>query len=155
MAGLFPDTFGTNTITEEEVSAANKTVTGYKKSVYFDFKKGDLLLDGSKKIIECTPFEAWVQWCQKVVQTNRFKCEAYSTDIGIDTSDVIGISSRSEVEDILTSEISEALAADPYGRTDYVESIEYNWIRPDAVEATIHVLGRNQTTATFTTTVSL
>ena len=155
MAGLFPDSFGTNTITEKEVAATNTTAAGYKKSVYFDFNTGDLLLDGAKKIIECTPFEAWVQWCQKTILTARFKHNAYSTDIGIDTSDVIGSASREEVEDILTSEISEALAADPSGRTDYVESIEYNWIQPDAVEAVVKVLGRNQTSATFTTTINL
>ena len=154
MAGLFPDTFGENTITEEEVTAAEETFTGYKKSVYFDFVTGDLLRDGSNRIIECTPYEAWAQWCQKVLHTERFKCEAYSTDIGIDTTDVIG-ASRSEAEDILTTEISDALTADPCGRTDYVESVEYNWIRPDTVEATIKVVGIEQTTATFTTIISL
>ena len=155
MAGLYPDTFGENTITEEEVTAGESAEISYKKSAYFDFRTGDLLLDGGKNIVECTPFEAWVQWCEKVLHTPRFKCDGYSTDIGIDTTDVIGASSRSEAEDILTSEITEALAADPSGRTDYVESVEYNWIKPDAVEVTVSVLGVEHTTATFTTTISL
>lgn len=147
---LFPSGFGDIILTEDEVNAEDMTRTGYKKSANFSFEKGDFLRNGSNKIMECTPFDAWVQWCQKCVITPRFQCDAYSTDIGIDLRDVIGSSSKSEAEAILTSEISEALAADPYGRTDYVQSVEYNWISEDTVEATITVLGIEQTSATIT-----
>lgn len=152
---LFPSGFGDVSLTEEEVNSEETGIIGYRKSVDFSFEKGDLLRNGSNDIMECSPFEAWVQWCQKCCMTPRFQCDAYSTDFGIDLRDVIGASSKSEAESILTSEISEALAADPYGRTDYVKSVEYKWLSEDTVEATITVLGIDQTSATITSTIGL
>lgn len=152
---LFPSGFGTNEITEEEIAEENPPVVGYRKNVSFDYRTGDFLRDGRNNLIECSPFDAWAQWCIKNVQTPRFKCAAYSTDIGIDLSGVIGSSDKKLVESILTAEISECLAADPYGRTDYVKSVKYNWTAPDAVEATATVLGIDQTEITITTTIHL
>lgn len=150
---LFPLDFGVNEITEDEVSEEDTRRICYKKNVNFSYEKGDFLRNGSNNIMECSPFEAWVQWCQKVLMTPRFQCDAYSTDIGIDLRDVIAASSKSEAESILTSEISEALAADPYGRTDYVQAVEYDWISEDTVIATVTVLGVYETSANITATI--
>ena len=49
-------------------------------------------------------------------------------------------SSQEEAESILVREITEAILADPYERTKYVEDIEFDWTAPNAVKvrAIIH-----------------
>ena len=137
---LFPEDMET-TLDEDELIEEGETVIGYKKGVCFDDITGDLLLDGNGSIVECTPIDAWVQWGTKCIETPRFQCRAYSSDIGIDADEVRNAITREEQESMLYSEISEALSADPYGRTAYVQSIEFDWIASDTVNVSVTVVG--------------
>ena len=54
----------------------------YRPSVAFDFEKGDFVRDGSNKMVRADGREAYMQWCWKVVQTEREAFLAYSDEIG-------------------------------------------------------------------------
>ena len=54
----------------------------YRSSVAFDFDKGDFVRDGSNKMVRADGREAFMQWCWKVVQTEREAFLAYSDEIG-------------------------------------------------------------------------
>lgn len=43
----------------------------YRSSVAFDFDKGDFVRDGSNKMVRADGREAFMQWCWKVIQTER------------------------------------------------------------------------------------
>ena len=47
---------------------------------------------------------------------------------------------------MLTRQITEALTADPYGRTSYVQDISYEWTAPDAVLADVTIVGIDDVT---------
>lgn len=138
---LFPEDMEASALSEYELINESETVIGYKKSVCFDDVTGDLLLDGNGSVLECTPIDAWIQWCTKCIETPRFQCRAYSSDIGINTDEICAAITREAKESMLYSEISEALSADPYGRTSYVQSIEFDWISSDTVDVSVIVVG--------------
>ena len=110
-------------IEEEETAQTAR----YFDSIYFDFDQGDFVQDSGGKLKEATGQEAWEQWCQKVLKTQRYSYDAYSTDIGIDFDKVMRSESHAEAENILSREIREALLADPLGRTVSVDQIKFEW----------------------------
>lgn len=120
---------------EEEEDAA-----GYRYSVFFDFDKGDFVAGHDGKLKGATGIEAWEQWCQKVIQTQRYAHEAYSSDIGIDFEKAVQAESRAEAENILNREITEALMADPAERTQYVGDISFSW-HGDGCDVTVPIQG--------------
>lgn len=135
---LFPEDIDDDI--EEEEDEDEETVIGYKIAPYFDSKSGDFILNGSGQITTADEVEAYVQWCENVVATDRYNHESYTDDIGIDYDEVFAAETQEEAETILESEISEALACDPYGRTQYVQNVSFEWTGPDEVEVTIEVI---------------
>ena len=135
---LFPEGYENEIITEEDL--ALEQPTGYRNGIAFDSLLGDFLRDGMHKLLDSDGIESWKSWCINCLQTERYKHLAYSTDFGIELDKAIKASSREEAESILTRQITEAIMADPYQRTKYIEEIKYNWTAPDAVSvaATIH-----------------
>lgn len=129
-------------------------VIGYKKSVYFDSDLGDFIRDGSQSLIESSELDAWIQWCKKCMETPRYSCIAYSDDFGIDTEEAFASNDREHIESILTNEITEALAADPYGRTEYVGSIDFYWIDADSVQIECEVVGIDGVSVDLQTTLA-
>ncbi|MBR2896763.1 MAG: DUF2634 domain-containing protein, partial [Oscillospiraceae bacterium] len=81
----------------------------YKPSVFFDYEKGDFRLDGAHKMTASTGKEAYMQWCRKVVMTERDACLAYSTDIGIEGEAALAEGDHAAVESALEKTITEAL----------------------------------------------
>lgn len=147
MPKLFPDGYESEVMSQAETSA--DTVTGYKPSLYFDGE--DILRDGQNRVIESTGIEAWEQWCMKCLLTERYKYPAYSTDYGIEVDEALLAETREKAESILTREINEALLADPYGRTSYIEDIAYDWtVSPDSVQIQIVAVGLSDVTIDFT-----
>lgn len=138
MPNLFPEGYEEVVITEEDIKSEMKT--GYKNGIAFDYEKGDFKRDGMNKLMDSTGIESWKSWCINCLQTERFSHLAYSSDFGIELEAAMNASSREEAESILTRQISEALTADPYGRTAYVSDITYDWTAPDtvAIAVTIH-----------------
>ena len=140
MPNLFPENYQSQTITSEEVTAADETV-GYKQSVYYDYKNGEIVRDGQNKVLTATGIQAWETWCYKCLNTERYTCAAYSSDFGIEAEKALAAESKEEAEAILTLQITEALMADPYKRTQYISDITFNWIAPDSVEVSVTAYG--------------
>lgn len=82
--------------------------------------------------------------------TERYAHLAYSSDFGIELDGVFHATSREEAENILTRQINEALLADPYGRTQYIEEITFDWTGSDAVEVTVTLHGLEDVTIDVT-----
>lgn len=146
---------------EDEVEVSEEDMqdepVGYKESLYFDEGEGDILRDGQFRIKASTGIESWKQWCINCLLTEKGKYAAYGPDFGIATEDAFASGDRNEIESTLTREISESLLKDPYGRTEYVDNIEFDWAEPEpdslSVSMTIH--GIDDVTVDITTTLNL
>ena len=136
---LYPEDYEDETIDEEETE--DEEPIGYRPGVAFDWQTGDFIRDGRNRLLEATGVESWAQWCQNCLQTERYKHLAYSDDFGIELDEAFKAESREEAESILTRQITEALEADPYGRTAYINNIEFDWTAPDAVNVDVTVVG--------------
>ena len=148
---LFPVDIDNNIDLAEDFK---ENVTEYKKAPYFDSVTGDFLMDGSGSILDANEIETYIQWCETVVATNRYKCDAYTTDIGIDYDSVFSASTHEEAETILESEISEALLVDPYNRTNYVQNVSCEWIGTNEVHVLIEVVAFENEIVTIDTVIS-
>ena len=138
MANLFPTGYENEVITEEDLHS--NTPIGYRNGIAFDSEKGDFKRDGKNNIIDSDGIESWKSWCIISIQTERYAHLACPSYFGIDSSAAMRATSRDEAESILAREITEAIMADPYERTKYVEDITFDWTAPDAVKvgAIIH-----------------
>ena len=138
MANLFPEGYEMETLEASDLK--NGSFIGYPNGIAFDEELGDFKRDGKNKMLDSDGIESWKSWCINCLQTERYKHLAYSTDFGIEIEKAMRATSHAEAENLLTREITEALLADPYGRTAYIEELEFDWTAPDtvAVNATIH-----------------
>lgn len=132
---LFPENILTAALED------TKTVTGYRPGLRFNHETGDFVQDGKHRIQEADGTQSWADWCRFCLMTERYQHLAYTTDFGIETTEAFAAESREKAEALLTRQITEALKADPYGRTAYVEDVKYEWSAPDAVEVTVTVRG--------------
>ena len=130
MPNLFPLGYENEIITEEEAASA---FVGYRPGIAFDDLFGDFVLDGRNNLLGNTGIESWKSWCVNCIQTERYKHLGHGTDFGIELEEVFRVSSREEAESLLTRQITEAIMADPYQRTEYIEELTYDWIGPDSV----------------------
>lgn len=144
MSNLLPEDYENEVITAEDIAAEEPT--GYRNGVAFDYELGDFPRDGKNKLLDSTGIESWKSWCINCLQTERYKHLAYSTDFGIELEAVMKASSQEEAESILTRQITEALLADPYERTEYVSDITYEWTAPDSVAVTVTIHGIDDVT---------
>lgn len=112
----------------EDVIEPQQEVT----SAYFDFKLGDFVLNDPGKVVQSTEREAWIQWCLKVVLTQRYAYYGYSSNTGAEIEEAMNEPTRKAQESALQRTITEALLADPYGRTAYVRNFNFKW-EPDSV----------------------
>ena len=119
MASLFP-VFDTPEVID---SSAEKQK--YDPSVYFDFERGDFRRDGANKMVVADGKTAFIQWCRKMVETERFTCLAYGTDIGTEMYDALSKGDHSAVESSVERTITEALMVNP--KTEYVREFEFTW----------------------------
>ncbi len=115
----------------------------YLPSCYFDFALGDFAIDGTGAIQRCDGMEAWKQWCIKTISTTRFACLAYSGEIGIERQRLMALSSYDAICLGLEKEITEALLADPAGRTYSVYDFSFTR-QEDGILVTCKVLGKEQ-----------
>ena len=118
----------------------------YKPSVYFDFEAGDFRLDGAYRMTASTGKEAFMQWCRKVVMTERDAFLAYSTDIGIEGEAALAESNRDAVESALEKTITEALMVNVH--TEYVRGFEFTW-EADELKLTFVIKGKDWGEATM------
>lgn len=128
---LFPVVEVPEEESEEEYDAK------YCPSVLWDYEKGDFAVDGTGRIAEAEGLEAYIQWCVKTVQTERYTCLAYDDDIGTEMEsldDDDPLAAESEIERTIT----EALMIDP--RTEDVGDFAFS-SEGDALYCTFSVKG--------------
>ena len=141
MVNLFPEADYEFDSLVVDANEEQEERVGYKQSVYFDFEQGDFVRTGANRLVVSSGFDAWKQWCIKCLQTQRYAHLAYSTDYGIDYELVFNYTTRSEAENELTRQITEALEADPYQRLDHIESISFEWIDDTSLTVDLILVG--------------
>lgn len=148
MPNLLPEGYEDEIITTEDVESEKPV--GYRNGLSFDYEVGDFRLDGRHKILDSDGIESWKSWCINCIRTERYKHLAYGTDFGIEWEAVFAANSHEEAESILVRQITEALLADPYERTEYVETVEIEWTGPDAMTVKVVVHGMYDATIDIT-----
>jgi len=121
MPNLFP--------TESNATALPETKTTrvtFGKSWRFDFQKGEFVLTPTGKVFESTDEDAWLEWCQKAVLTERYRYLIYSRKYGQEFEDLFRrnlnrAGNESEIKRIVT----ETLKVDP--RTASVDNFGFTW----------------------------
>ena len=119
---LFP-VFEVPHVLAEEQAAIQR----YRPAPLWDLEKGDFVTDGARKILYGNGFEAWVFWCLKSILTQRFAHLGYGSNAGIEAQEVFAETDQRAAESALTRTITEALLADPMGRTAQVRNFEFEW----------------------------
>lgn len=120
MPNLYP-VFDMPGLVEQQTEPAPK----YGNSWFFDFVKGDFVMDGAGRVIQTDGHAAWVQWCVKTVMTERFACLAYSWNYGVEVEQARKQPDRALVEMEIERTITEALLVDP--RTELVRDFAFRW----------------------------
>jgi hypothetical protein len=118
---LYP-TWGNVGISEADLQSQE---VEYKKDFLFDFETGDFVVDGQKNVAIAVERSAWVQWCLKQCQIERFALLAYNTDAGIETALVDEQDTRKGKESVLERTLTEALMIDK--RTASVSGFSFDW----------------------------
>lgn len=95
----------------------------YHPSVTWDMEKGDFVLDGSNRLVECSGEEAYKIWCIKAVSTERYECLAYSDEIGAEMESAMQEKDAAAVESAVERTITETLLVNP--RTQYVRDFAF------------------------------
>lgn len=148
MANLFPEGYENEIIEPEDI--ASQSPIGYRNGISFDDRRGDFKRDGMNKILSSDGIESWKSWCVNCLQTERYKHLAYPPDFGIEIDAAMQSGSREMAENILQRQITEAIMADPYERTVYIERIEFDWTAPDAVTVNVTIHGVDDVTIDIT-----
>lgn len=134
-----PNLYPTETITpSQEITEATQSEVKFGRSWKFDFSSGEFVTTPTGKIAQSTEIEAWLEWCQKSVNTDRYRSLVYSRQYGQEYEDLIGrhltrAGNESEIKRITT----ECLMIDP--RTAGVENFSFKW-DGDAVYFTCDVI---------------
>ncbi|MBQ9348904.1 MAG: DUF2634 domain-containing protein [Oscillibacter sp.] len=112
----------------------------YKRAPMWDIEAGDFVRDGAGKILTDIGRDAYVVWCIKTSQTERFAKLAYPSAIGAELETAKQEKSQEAVELALERTIREALMVNP--RTEYVRDFDFVW-DGDQVHVTFTVKGQN------------
>lgn len=143
MASLFP-VFEVPSNLADTVAVTEK----YLPSPLFDVATGEFAVDGSGKMLYGTGYDAWVLWCTKAVSTQRWAHLAYHSWTGVEAEEAFREPDRGAQELALIRTITEALLADPKGRTVRVYEFACEWLG-DWVSVSFRVLGANGDTASI------
>lgn len=109
----------------------------YRRSMKWDAEAGDFVLDGANRVVECDGMEAYMIWCFKTVQTERYRCLAYPSYIGTELESAID-DDREVVQSMVERTITDALLVNP--RTEYVRDFAFEW-DADELHVTFTVKG--------------
>lgn len=122
MANLFP-------VVElpEELNEVVSENIAFGRSWRFDYEAGEFVMTPTGKVAGCDGADAWVEWCKKAVQTERYRHLIYSRNYGQEFNELIRSSlPRSAIEMEIQRITTETLMLDP--RTASVESFAYEWL---------------------------
>ena len=133
---LFPADMEEMTIEEEEMEELEEQ-DDYIGAAAFD---SDFVRDGQNCVRGASGIDSWKQWCINCLTTEREASPLYSSDFGIAITEILQATTKEEAESLFKAEAKEALAADPYERTEYVSEINFDW-GVDSVNVYIEVVG--------------
>ncbi|NPV90103.1 MAG: DUF2634 domain-containing protein [Firmicutes bacterium] len=147
MPNLYPTV--TTSTTPETAKTASQVKFG--KGWRFDFGKGDFVWTPIKRMAEAEGIDAFAEWCQKTLLTQRYRYLIYSRSYGSEFEDLIGQGmSREAQENEIKRMTSEALLTDP--RTGRVDNFSFNW-EEDAVSFSFDVTSARGESTRLTTKV--
>jgi hypothetical protein len=118
----------------------------YRPAPLWDFEKGDFATDGANRPLYGTGYDAWVQWCIKTIMTQRGARYGYSGNAGIEGDEAFKEPDRKARESAFERTVTEALLADPMGRTLQVLDFEFDW-SADSLSITCTVIGADGNSA--------
>ena len=121
----------------------------YKDSIYFDISKGDIVLDSGGKIKVADGRDAWLQWCMKMIASERNTLLAYPSGVGAELEHITTLLSRESKEIAITNTITETLMNDPSKRTVEVKDFEFTH-DTDSVFVTFCIVGADGYTGKIT-----
>lgn len=142
MAGdLFP-VFDVPSQTEEET----RQNTEYAPGTLWDLEAGDFVTDAAHRTLYGSAYDSWVLWCTKSILTQRWAHLGYSANEGIEMEEAFAEPDNEAVESSFERTITEALLADPMGRTVAVRNFEFSW-EADSLQISCEVVGADGNTA--------
>lgn len=114
-------------VTESPEFTEESTIydSDYKKTVAWDFEKGDFILNGRNQMEVCDGVAGFKAWCVKMAFTERGECLAYDEDIGVELNSALDEPNEAAVEVAVERTITEALSTNP--RTEYVRDFSFEW----------------------------
>lgn len=126
MPNLFPLASGSSPQAAEGSGGTAGGQVKFGRSWRFDYEKGDFVTTPTGKIAACTGVEAWLEWCNKTLRTERYTYVAYSRSYGQQFEELIprNLSRRANESEIVRL-TREALKTDP--RTDKVAAFAFQW----------------------------
>lgn len=122
----------------------------YLPAPMWDVETGDFVTDGAGKPLYGSGYDAWVLWCTKSILTQRWACDAYSPNQGIEAEEAFREQDHRAVESAFERTITEALLADPMGRTVQVRDFVFRW-EGDSLWLECAVVGADGNTASIQT----
>lgn len=126
----------------------------YAPAPLWDIERGDFVTDGARRTIYGSGYDAWVLWCTKSILTQRWAHDAYSANIGIEAEQAFKETDRKAAESTFERTITEALLADPMGRTVQVRDFTFKW-ESDSLRIECAVYGRDGNTASIKARLNL
>ena len=146
---LFPVFDIPGTITEDEQEAQK-----FLPAPLWDFETGDFVMNGSRQMIYGSGHDAWILWCTKTIQTQRWAYMAYSSNTGIEAAEAFREPDRRAQESAIERTITEALLADPMGRTQQVRDFQFSWLA-DSVNISCDIYGVEGNSASIQTAIKI
>lgn len=125
-----------------------RTQQRYLPAPLFNLETGEFVLNGKRQPIYGSGHDAWVLWCTKIILTQRWAHLAYGDDVGVEFEQAFAQPDRLAQESAVERTITEALLADPAGRTKQVNNICFRW-SADKLEITCQVQGHDGNSASI------
>jgi hypothetical protein len=111
----------------EAAAEDGQTIQRYNPAPLWDYERGDFVLSGARQLQYGTGFDAWVFWCVKSIMTQHRAHLGYSSNAGVEAMEAFREKDRHAAESALERTVSEALLADPMGRTTQVRNFRFAW----------------------------
>jgi len=96
-----------------------------KSGPLFDYDTGDFVRDGANRVIMVDGRDNYILWCLKMLKTQRWACDAYYDDTGVDAEGAMQKPSRKAIQSAFERTITEALLEHPC--TERVYGFDYDW----------------------------
>ena len=125
-----------------------ETQNKYPPAPMWDVEAGDFVADGANKLLYGSGKDAWVLWCTKSILTQRWAHQGYNSNEGIEAEEAFKEPDRKATESAFERTITEALLADPMGRTSQVRDFAFQW-EADSLWIECVVVGTDGDTASI------